>query len=1250
MLTEFAGDLRQLREKAGSPPYRQLARDAHYSSTTLADAAGGRRLPSLPVTLAYVRACGGDVTSWEERWRTLSARLAASEAAEESAGVEEPEERGPYVGLAAFQPEDSAWFFGREQLTDDLVHRVRARRFLAVFGASGSGKSSLLRAGLLPRVHDAPDAKGLTVLFAPGAHPLEECAARLAAVSGGSATALRRDLATDPRALHLTVLKALVDQPPDAELLLVVDQFEEVFALCSDAEERTRFITALLTAAGAANSRTRAVLGVRADFYARCAQHPDLVEALRDAQFLVGPMTTDELRRAISRPAARAACTVEGALLARVIADATGRATVLPLVSHALRETWRRRSGSALTLSGYEAAGGIHHALAQTAEAVYAGLAGGQRDLARTVLLRLVAINDGTDATRRRLARADLDSLSEDRAGIGAVLDALAGARLITLDTDTVELTHEALLHAWPRLRQWIDEDRVGLLLHQRLSEAATAWDRERRDPGALYRGTRLAAAEESFAAPDSALTPLERDFLTASTAARDRERRTSVRTTRRLRRFTVTLSVLLVVALLLGLIAWDQYQTSESRRREAVAEQRGTLSRQLAAQAANLLADESDLALLLAVYAYRVLPTPEATASLLAAASRPLQQRLTGHAGEVESVAISPDGRLVAGAGHDGTVRLWEAATDKQRRALKGHRGAVNAVAFSPDGRSVVSAGHDGTVRLWNTATGKRQSVLKGHQGPVNSAVLSPDGRTVASGGHDGTVRLWNTGTGKQRRALSGHRGAVRSVAFSPDGRTLASAGEDGTVRVRDAVTGKERTTLEGHEGAVNSVAFSPDGRMAVSGGKDGTVRLWNAATGKERITLTEHRSDVESVAFSPDGGMVVSGARDGTVRLWDTDGGARRAVLSGHGSAVWSVAFSRDGNTVVSGGRDGTVRLWSVATGKARITAAGHREAVLSVAFGPDGRTVASAAKDGTVRVRDAVTGRTRTTLKGHKGAVNSVAFAPDGRTVVSGGEDDTVRLWNAATGEQRAVLTEHQGSVHSVAFGPDGRTVASAGHDGTVRLWDPDSGKQRDVLKGHRGSVYSVAFSPDGRILASGGHDGTVRLWDTTTGKARTVRTGAKSPVRSVAFAPDGKTVAGGGDDETVRLWDTDMGRSRGVLTAGRRGAQSVAFSPDGRTLAGGGRESAVRLWDVATGLQKAVLPGREGPVWSVAFSPDGRTLAGGGDDGSLRLWNVLLSADEAISRICRSLRRDLSPQERARYLHDPYQQSPRRACAR
>ncbi|HEY2672850.1 MAG TPA: helix-turn-helix transcriptional regulator, partial [Rugosimonospora sp.] len=624
-LTHFAADLRRLREKAGSPPYRELARRAHYSSTTLADAAGGRRLPSLSVTQAYVRACGGDPSDWEARWHEVAAELTGPEPEDGRADAEE-QRRCPYTGLAAFQPDDAERFFGRERLTGDLVARVLAHRVVIAFGASGSGKSSLLRAGLVPKMGDGTR---LTLLFNPGSHPLEECAARLAAVGGGSAAAIHRELGADPLALHLTVLQALASVSPsekaaapepgsggpgDGELLIVVDQFEEVFTLCHSQRERTAFIAALCAAAQADNSRTRVVLGVRSDFYAHCTEYPGLVEALRDAQLLVGPMTTEELRRAVSQPALDAECTIEGALVARVVADATGQASVLPLVSHALRETWSRRRGNTLTLTGYEASGGMRHALARTAEAVYTGLTAEQQRLARGVFLRLIALGEGTDDTKRRVNRDQLDPQT------GPVVDALVTARLVTLDINTVELTHEALLHAWPRLRGWIDQDRAGLLMHQQLADAAALWDREHHDPGVLYRGGRLAAAAEwaQYHREDLPADGVIARFLAAS--KRQESRSSRLRTAA-----LIVLSVLTLIASGAATVALQQRSAARQDLNRAV-------GAQTTAEGEQVRDTDVSLSAQLSLAAHRIQPTPQTYTDLLSTENVPLSMTLGGY------------------------------------------------------------------------------------------------------------------------------------------------------------------------------------------------------------------------------------------------------------------------------------------------------------------------------------------------------------------------------------------------------------------------------------------------------------------------------------------------------------------------------------------------------------------------------------------------------------------------------------------
>ncbi|MGW3124566.1 nSTAND1 domain-containing NTPase, partial [Streptomyces sp. NPDC001107] len=754
-----------------------MAQRAGQGASTLSQAAGGERLPTLPVLLAYVKACDGDVAEWEARWRQATEEEAAEPRGEDE--VADP----PYRGLARFEPADADLFYGRDELSERLFQQACLGRFTAVFGPSGSGKSSLLRAGLIPRLSrpdtTAPQPAALRVLT-PGEHPLRHPQRLLPADGNG-------------------------------DTWLIVDQFEELYTLCTDSAERDQFIDRLLAATDPA-SRLRVVIAVRADFLGRCAAHPRLTAALQDATVLAGPMSRDELREAIVQPAQTARLIVERALTTRILDEVQDEPGALPLMSHALLETWRRRKARTLTLHAYEAAGGLRGAIALTAEDAYSRLTPIQADLARRILLRLITPGEGTPDTRRPTPRTELDFGDPD--DTGAVLERLARARLLTLDHNTVDLAHEALITAWPRLRQWIDDARERLRLHRQLTEAARTWDDLNRDPGALYRGTRLTTAEEAFLPADgeSDLTSVERDFLTCSATAHRREEEAAGRTTRRLRQFTVTLSILLVLVLTAGLIAWQQYGASEQQRHQALTAQRVALSRQLAAQSDGLVKTNPDLASLLAAQAYRTSPTREATTSLFAAAALPLQHRLIGHTDFVESVAFSPVGQTLASGGADGKIRLWDTATGKLRTTLDGHTDIVESVAFSPDGRTLASDS-DRTIRLWDTDTGKLRTTLFGHSDGVGSVAFSPVGQTLASGGADGKIRLWDTATGKLRTTLDGHSDIVESVAFSPDGRTLASD-SDRTIRLWDTATGKLRTTLDGHSDIVESVAFSPDGR----------------------------------------------------------------------------------------------------------------------------------------------------------------------------------------------------------------------------------------------------------------------------------------------------------------------------------------------------------------------------------------------------------------------------------------------------
>jgi WD40 repeat protein len=1237
-VSRFAVDLRELRRCVGGPGYRELARRAHYSATALAQAARGTGLPSLAVTLAYVRACGGDVKEWEQRWRALDAELNPQllpVPGDQSVG----EGSAPYVGLAAYGPEHAEWFHGREDLVAALTERVVRQRFVAVVGASGAGKSSVLRAGLLPNVPKIGGGGWSTLVLTPGAHPLRECAVRLGARLGLSPGELSGAFAGRPDDLGLVIRQIQTGEKDGAEFVLVVDQFEEVFTLCQDAHEREQFITALLAAADCPDSRCRVVLGVRADFYAHCARHVGLAAAMQDAQVLVAPMSTDDLVRAVTQPAVRAGLMVEKTLVTAAVRAASERPGALPFLSHAMWETWRRRRGSGLFLAGYEAAGGLEGAVAQSADRVYAELDEQQRRAMRTVLLRLTALGEGTEDTRRRIGRAELGADPV----VAEVVGRLAAARLLTLAEDTVEIAHEALIRGWPTLREWLTEDREALHAHRRLGEAATEWERTGRDEAYLYRGNALTAW---LATELDAVNETEQAFLTASVARQDRDRAAR---RRRARASFVGMGVITVVVSVLAALALFQANRVADERDLA-------LARQLAASARSQLEVDPELAMLLAIESVKVAPTDEGDAVLRQAVvdHRVLATLPTGQ-GRLNGVAISPNGRRIVTTGQNGTVQIWAQRNGswqvRQALPLRGH--SLPSPAFSPDSRYLAVAYYDldntsnGVVQVWDLVQGGDPVVFDScgdfDDLSFRAVVFSPDGRRLAAASFGSC--LWDLTDAHKSTHLdmvsdsdgNGSPGQAEDIEFTRDGRYLASA-SNGLVYVWDLFGQHERVVLADPPTFGPRVAFSADGQRLFSGDTiDGSLRVWNPRSGDKPTTLGNHGAGVSELAVSPDDAWLASSGDDGVIRLTDLKGQTDPELLRGHHGPVSGLAFRPDGKYLASVGDDGTLRLWSTAPVDATIVP-GHEGPSWTAAFTPDGASVITGGRDGTVRRmrvgddRSVVVCRRTDPGSFYEDAnpIINIAVSPNGRAIASTAYADGVRVCDLHTG---AVLRNLSGSFTWVTFVRDEQHILTIGKD--VRLWGPSG--EDEVITDRDYADLPVDVSRDRAWIAIGTRDGDVHLWQTDGERRHIVIHGHGRPLYSLALSPDGQTLAAGGDDGTVRIWRTTQQKEPITLRGHVGAVLGMDFAPDGQHLVTAGHDGTVRIWHLGANAEPVVFKGYRSPAATVTYSPNSNELLTTHRDGTVQIQrcDVCGSPGQTLALAKHRTTRQLTAEERATF---------------
>ncbi|MBW4428047.1 MAG: hypothetical protein KME50_27300 [Nostoc desertorum CM1-VF14] len=1208
------------------------------------------------------------------------------------------QDKCPYRSLSYFTEtkEDAEVFYGRSALTGQLIKQVRDKhRLIAVLGASGSGKSSMLRAGLLYQLklgQEIPGSDRWTYItpFTPKESPvnsLQEAFALslprmcfqslrspqptpvaplgetprprwLPLKKGGEeslkAPLLKGDLGgsqklggTTENIAHVIgeELKAL-----NTPVILIIDQFEECFTMCNDSQ-RQEFFDCLRELIDCTDN-LYIFIGMRSDFRGRWREYPKFAGRIHKPYINVEHLTREEIEEAITKPADWVGLGIEGRLKQQLINDVEDYPGSLPLLQYTLTELWREsknQGDEVISLKTYEDLGGVEGTLQKRADAVYESLSATEKTVARRIFLELTQMGETTDV-RRRVRLRELVNSHHSLELLQQVSEKLADkdARLITKrdepDSQDVilDVVHEALIRHWQMLRDWKEEYKLGIAIERQIEAEAEEWERNDKKPGFLRKDDRLAVAEAYLTRfrDWQMLNGVAQEYIQESQQLGDRlEREEKERQQEKLAAARRQNRVVILFSMgLAGVAIFAGYQWWNARNKAKEATQQSAIALSQISET-SLVSNRQLEAVVAAIESGRQLSgRPIKNANLeqtanqqaVVAIQRAIYNtqelnRLEGHSSAVISVAFSADGKTIASASDDKSVKLWNASTGKEISTLKGHSSAVISVAFSPDGKTIASASSDKSVKLWNASTGKEISTLKGHSSAVISVAFSPDGKTIASASSDNSVKLWNASTGKEISTLKGHSSAVTSVAFSPDGKTIASASGDKSVKLWNASTGKEISTLKGHSSAVISVAFSADGKTIASASDDNNVKLWNASTGKEISTLKGHSSAVISVAFSADGKTIASATDDNSVKLWNASTGKEISTLKGHSSAVTSVAFSADGKTIASASDDNSVKLWNASTGKEISTLKGHSFAVISVAFSPDGKTIASASSDNSVKLWNASTGKEISTFKEHSSAVISVAFSPDGKTIASASGDKSVKLWNASTGKEISTFKEHSSAVTSVAFSPDGKTIASASGDKSVKLWNASTGKGISTLKGHSSEVTSVAFSPDGKTIASASGDKSVKLWNASTGKGISTLKGHSSEVISVAFSPDGKTIASASGDKSVKLWNASTSKEISTFKEHSSAVRGVTFSPDGKTIASASSDKSVKLWNASTGKGISTLKGHSSEVISVAFSPDGKTIASASGDKSIKLWKVYPNnLDDLIVYSCARLR--------------------------
>lgn len=1167
----------------------------------------------------------------------------------------------PYRGLFAFGEEDSPYFFGRETFTEQLIDAVQNQSMVAVVGPSGSGKSSVVHAGLLP--HLRQNANWTIAVMRPGGDPFQSLAAACVGQlepsisqtqqltrTGELANALRDESVHFPEVVNKIIQQKAQTISGQHRFLLIVDQFEEIYTLCQDRDLRRQFLDELLDLVDIQRfwleSTFTLVLTLRTDFLGRALRYRPFADALQGTDVKLGPMNRRELGSAIASPANRNGLGFETGLVARILDDVGDEPGNLPLLEFALHSLWENRDSDRLSHTAYEKIGEVEGALARYADSIYELMSQSEKTSARQIFIQMVRPGSGTEDTRRLATR---DELGEEN---WKLVRQLADARLVVTSRnahgqETVEVVHEALIRGWGLLRDWMDEDRTFRSWQERLRNSLEQWSIANEDEGALLRGLPLTEAEGWMADRRDFLSQGELAYIQKSINLRNKERayqlqaeeeqrfikeqeraerqraeenarraEDNARYARRLTWLSGALVIVMIIALISAFSAARSSQAANDSALTAVANEK-------AAEEALQIAEEARA-------------TSDANAQLLATAqSIAAEEAEAARSSEADAIEAREEAESFADdlavAVEDAQVNEEEANLARQdaeqlaRLAITSELAAAAKSQLTSDPQLALLLALESTnitLSVDEETPASAQDALyqallashlrfslSGHTDQLTTVAFSPDGGRIATAGRDQTAKVWDAETGQELFNLSDHTRTITSIAFSPDGNMLATGGEDGFVILWNMETGGRLSVLNGNS-AVRDLAFNPAGDRLATVNADQTVRIWSIKARDSLFKLFDHRVELTAVTYNPDGSRFATVGADSRVVIWNSDTGSPLTSIDilisngEEGDPINELAISSDGSRLITAHESGVARLWNAETNEFLMRLTGHTSALTDVNFNPEGDRIITASLDGTAKVWETESGKALFTLIGHGGGITAVTYSPDGSKIATASQDATARVWNAVSGFELTILSGHREPVRDIAFNADGSIAATGGEDKTARVWDSSTGTEIQQFADHNGIIHAVDVNSEGTLLATANEDFNVRLWDLNTRAVQFLE--HQAPVYDVEFHQDDILLATA-SGTAGRIWNL------GTMQVDSRfehenNIRTLAFHPEESQIAIGDETGVVVVWDIASETAVLTLNGHNGRINDLSFNLDGTQLVSASADGTAILWDI------------------------------------------